>query len=136
MLVQISYYSKLFHHILCTRILVNKPSNSGKTPLLVASSNGHLPILQELLKDPRTDVNHQDSEGNTAAMIAITSGNCEAANLLIRCEKTKLEIKNDSEETALDMAKKDASVCNVMVKDMESREGRITEYDDGDDGVE
>ena len=128
MLVQISYYSKLFHQILCTRILVDKPSNSGKTPLLVASSNGHLPIIQELLRDPRTDVNHQDSEGNTATMIAITSGNCEAANLLIRCEKTKLEIENDSEETALDMAKKDASVCNVMVKDIESREGRITEY--------
>merc|ERR1719323_306929 len=98
------------------------------TPLLIASSNGHLPIIQELLKDPRTDVNMQDSEGNTATMIAITSGNCEAANLLIRCEKMKLEIKNDSEETALDMAKKDESVCHVLVKDIESREGRITEY--------
>ena len=128
MLVQISYYSKLTELILCTRILVNEPSNSGKTPLLVASSNGHLPIIQELLKDPRTDVNKQDSEGNTATMIAINSGNCEAANLLIRCEKTKLEVKNDSEETALDMAKKDESVCHGMVKDFESRKGRITEY--------
>ena len=61
-------------------------------------------------------------------MIALTSGNCEAASLLIRCEKTKLEMKNKSDESALDIAKRDASVCKDIVKGIESRDDMILEY--------
>ena len=61
-------------------------------------------------------------------MIALTSGNCEAASLLIRCEKTTLEIMNESHETALDVAKEDASVCRDVVKGIKSRDDLMSEY--------
>ena len=61
-------------------------------------------------------------------MIALASGNCEAASLLIRCEKTTLDIMNESDETALDMAKGDASVCRDVVEGIESRDDTISEY--------
>ena len=61
-------------------------------------------------------------------MIALASGNCEAADLLIRCEKTTLEIMNESDETALDMAKGDASVCRDVVEGIESRDDMMSEY--------
>ena len=61
-------------------------------------------------------------------MIALTSGNCKAVSLLIRCEKTKLDTTNESDETALDIAKRDASVCKDMVKGIESRDDMISEY--------
>ena len=53
-------------------------------------------------------------------MIALTSINCKAVSLHICCEKTKHDMKKKSHDTALDIAKRDASVCKDIVKGAES----------------
>ena len=81
-------------------------TSDGMTPLFIASQNGNVDVVRELLADRRVDLNirrtdWKDNAINTAAY----HGKLEVIKLLLRCPKVKLGVKDKSGKTELDYAK-------------------------------
>lgn len=83
---------------------VNLTRADGATALMIATSNAEKLIVQMLI-DADADINHTDSDGNTAIIVASEFDDCcESIRVLIE-KGADLEHKNIHGKTALDYAK-------------------------------
>ena len=93
----------------CTGINVNTIQQwNGKTPLILASGNGHRKIVQLLLMKNGINVNKEENEGRTALYYASCKGHTPIVQLLLGEENIEVN-KADTlnEETALHCAAKE-----------------------------
>ena len=66
----------------CSQVDLNFGYKFGVNPLYQASNKGHTSLVEELLKDPRTEVNIEVNSG-TALYIAAKHGNTKVVTLLL-----------------------------------------------------
>ncbi|QJD97217.1 hypothetical protein HH214_15740 [Mucilaginibacter robiniae] len=89
---------------------VNKPSQSGKTPLMSFAQRGNemKHSIAELLLDNNADVSYVDQSGNTALIYA--AGNSDQmsgkriVSLILEKDRSSLERVNNAGQTAMDVA--------------------------------
>ncbi len=77
-------------------------SDTGDTPLAIASRFGSLKIMKLLLAR-KVDVNHQDKYGNTALLGALSNGHLKATELLLE-HGAKIDIFNEDRKFPLHIA--------------------------------
>ncbi|KAL3801144.1 hypothetical protein ACHAW5_011092 [Stephanodiscus triporus] len=80
---------------------VDSASDEGVTPLLAASSEGHVAIVKMLLSTGGADVNAKDKEGTNSLMAASARGHLEVIQLLIATEGIDVNSQNVDGHTAL-----------------------------------
>ena len=83
--------------------LVNKDDNDGNTPLLWASTDGHLQMAKLLITNG-AEVDKVRNDGRTALMSASYYGHLEIVTLLIE-HQADVHLKNNGGGTALDWAR-------------------------------
>jgi len=71
---------------------VNKPKNTGSTPLWMAAQNGHVQIVQTLLTRDDIDVNKHNNQDATPLFIASYFGKVEVVRLLL--SQPNIDINN------------------------------------------
>jgi len=62
----------------------NGLDDRGRSPLQMAQREGSMQALEQLLKDPRLDVNTPNANGETPLMLAAIKGQLTAVQLLVR----------------------------------------------------
>lgn len=82
--------------ILALNALVNKQNNKGYTPLHLAITSGHIEMIDELLKNPETDLNLLTSDCKSALQIALTSSKFSTFDVALQI------IKNGAETNDVD----------------------------------
>jgi ankyrin repeat protein len=75
-------------------------STEGITPLIAASSEGHIDIVQLLVDTKRINVNAKDKDGTTALMAACARGYYKVVEILVQAG-APLNEQNDDGHTAL-----------------------------------
>jgi ankyrin repeat protein len=80
---------------------VDSASDEGVTPLLAASSEGHVSIVKMLLSTGGADVNAKDKEGTNSLMAASARGHLEVIQSLIVTEGIDVNSQNVDGHTAL-----------------------------------
>lgn len=75
-----------------------------RTPLMQASGRGHVRAAQELLDAPSIEVNTQDSQGNTALILACKNNRTEIVKLLLDRSDINTRLINHDGQTAYDVA--------------------------------
>jgi ankyrin repeat protein len=83
---------------------INATIGFGTTALILASQNGHLDIVCELLKSDNTDVNHQGEWGFTALMYAISKDHFNIVVELLKHDEVDVNRVDDIGSTALKWA--------------------------------
>ncbi|KAJ2934702.1 hypothetical protein H1R20_g2410, partial [Candolleomyces eurysporus] len=85
---------------------VDRPDNSGWTPLLIAVSAGHTEIVQELI-------------GNTPLHLAMDSAHAETAVLLINAgaDRTRENLENETPENVPGVGGKEQKLARQYVVD-------------------
>ena len=93
---------KLYNH---RRVggLDNSHPSDGVTPLIAASQQGHLHVVDYLVKR-NVNVDTQDASGETALIKAVRSGKVEVIQYLLTEGKVNAKIRNYQGETALSIA--------------------------------
>ena len=77
----------------------------GAAPLFAASRKGHLEVVKELLADARVDPNVQCGRYNrTSLMRAIQRSKINVVELLLRCPRVDITLKDNQGDTALEIA--------------------------------
>ena len=84
--------------------LVNKDDNDGNTPLLWASTDGHLQMAKLLITNG-AEVDKASNHGETPLMLASLNGHLEVVNLLIE-HQADVHLRNNGGKTALDIARR------------------------------
>lgn len=79
---------------------LNIPSKDGVTPLIAASSEGHVTVVERLLQESSIDVNQRDKDGTTSIMAAAAKGHVENVSKLIS-SKADVNLQNIDGHTAL-----------------------------------
>ena len=80
---------------------VDNASDEGVTPLLAASSEGHVSIVKMLLSAGGADVNAKDKEGTNSLMAAAARGHLEVIQSLIVTAGIEVNSQNVDGHTAL-----------------------------------
>jgi ankyrin repeat protein len=80
---------------------VDTASDEGVTPLLAASSEGHVAIVKMLLSTGKADVNAKDKEGTNSLMAAAARGHLECIQSLIETKGIDVNSQNVDGHTAL-----------------------------------
>jgi ankyrin repeat protein len=80
---------------------VDDASDEGVTPLLAASSEGHVAIVQQLLSTGKANVNAKDKEGTNSLMAAAARGHLEVIKELIKVDGIDVNAQNIDGHTAL-----------------------------------
>lgn len=80
---------------------VDDASDEGVTPLLAASSEGHVAIVNQLLSTGKADVNAKDKEGTNSLMAAAARGHLECIQSLIAVDGIDVNSQNVDGHTAL-----------------------------------
>ncbi len=80
---------------------VDDASDEGVTPLLAASSEGHVAVVNMLLSTGGADVNAKDKEGTNSLMAAAARGHLEVVQSLIVKEGIDVNSQNIDGHTAL-----------------------------------
>jgi ankyrin repeat protein len=80
---------------------VDDASDEGVTPLLAASSEGHVSIVQQLLSTGKANVNAKDKEGTNSLMAAAARGHLEVIKELIKVDGIDVNSQNIDGHTAL-----------------------------------
>jgi len=96
-----------FHRI-CTILLENGAVSSlcnldGATPVHIAAANGHDQVLA-CLRDHGAFLNVQDEEGETCLFYAIRGGHQKTMEFLVKECNINVEIRNEDEESAVELA--------------------------------
>lgn len=76
-------------------------SDEGVTPLLAASSEGHVPIVNMLLNTGKADVNAKDKEGTNSLMAAAARGHLGCIQGLLEVKDIDVNSQNTDGHTAL-----------------------------------
>mmetsp|Transcript_16232 Transcript_16232/g.35080 ORF Transcript_16232/g.35080 Transcript_16232/m.35080 type:complete len:935 (-) Transcript_16232:2103-4907(-) len=76
-------------------------SDEGVTPLLAASSEGHVAIVKQLISVGKANVNAKDKEGTNSLMAAAARGHLECIQALITMEGIDVNSQNVDGHTAL-----------------------------------
>ncbi|AXI24568.1 Ankyrin repeats containing protein [Cardinium endosymbiont of Sogatella furcifera] len=84
---------------------VNAQSKDHRTPLHIASYNGNVKMVQELLKIGDINVNLQECRGWTPAHLAVYQSHIEVVQALLQSGKIDLYKKNANGHTVIDLAK-------------------------------
>jgi ankyrin repeat protein len=82
---------------------VNQPNGSGSTPLFAAAKNGHLDVV-ELLIRAGASVLHLNNHANSILQAAVSYGSVEIVELLLAAGGPDLHHKDMDGDTALDIA--------------------------------
>ncbi|KAF9100383.1 hypothetical protein BGX27_000416 [Mortierella sp. AM989] len=84
------------------KVLLSHQGEYGKTPLHMASANGHLDVVEYLISiiSPEA-VNIQNEQGNTALHWAATNGHAKVVETLISKGKANYKLKNAAGHTAM-----------------------------------
>ena len=94
---------------------VNAYNDNGRTALMVAVLENHIPILKLLLRQPKIEVNKTETEtGNTALHFAVKNENIEATKLLLKDKRVNVNCITDGQMTPLLMASTDVDKVNIM----------------------
>ena len=75
-------------------------TNDGTTPLIIASSNGHMAVVRELLARG-ADVNARDNIGGTALHEASSNGHAEAQRELLKRDGVNVNAQDNDGSTPL-----------------------------------
>jgi ankyrin repeat domain-containing protein 50 len=82
----------LLHH---ADIYINVPDKAGQTPLHLATKySNNTQTINALLCHPNIDVNHCDSGGWTAFMLAVHRGSGEVVQRFLACDDIDIEVVN------------------------------------------
>ena len=94
--------------------------NSGNTSLIIASSRGHITIVERLLKyrNPSVDINFRNTRGWTALHAAADAGMACSAQLLLN-SGAQLNIVNKNGWTPLmsAMHRDHKDICEILVNE-------------------
>ena len=116
-------HMRSFAHV---KVDVNAKREDGATALILASCNGHLNVVAELLIHKEVDVNAADIEGATALMNACANGHLEVVCELLKRAVVTYELRNDEGSTDDSIAS--GSICNSEAVDwdlMGSEHGHV-----------
>ncbi len=91
----------------------NIANRDGITPFMVAAIVGAPPIIFNLMLNKGAKVNEQDADGDTALIMAASSGNEEVVKLLIAAG-ANVNIRNSDNETALSYAKEAGENATII----------------------
>jgi len=86
--------------LLHPNIEVNSKTNTGKTPLLLASENGHGKVVNELLKSG-ADVNIVDNWESSALIWSAANSHSDIVSELLKIDGINLDLQDDGGYTAL-----------------------------------
>jgi hypothetical protein len=92
----------LYNQRLVGGLNYSHPSD-GVTPLIAASQNGHLHVVEYLIKR-NAAVDMPDASGETALLKAIRAGQLEVVKYLLKEGKSNAKIRNYQGDTALSIA--------------------------------
>ena len=101
----------------CSQVDLNIGYKYGITPLYQASNNGHSSSVEELLNDPRTDVNVEVNSG-TALYTAAEHGNTQVVRLLLShydIDVNKLNARNQMSVLMIAVAKGHVGIVNLLI---------------------
>lgn len=104
---------KKVHDLLLSGTSPNMTDVSGRPAIGWAALEGHVDVIEELLKAPRIVPNAKDQQGNTALILAAQRGHAEAVDALIR-GKVDLNLDNRDGMTALMFAAQNGSLRIVQ----------------------
>lgn len=106
------------HDLLINGTSPNLTDVSGRPAICWAALEGHVAIIEELLKAPRIFVNAKDQQGSTALILAAQRGHAEAVDALIRAKGVDLNLDNNDGMTALMYAAQSGSlhIVQALVK--------------------
>ncbi|KAF9353846.1 hypothetical protein BGX26_008401 [Mortierella sp. AD094] len=121
------------------KVLLSHQGEYGKTPLHMASANGHLDVVEYLITiiSPEA-INTQNEQGNTALHWAATNGHAKVVETLISKGKANYKLKNAAGHTAMleaEMHEREQVVAWMLINtepEEELKEGG----GDGDDSDE
>ncbi len=94
---------KKVHELILSGTSPNLTDVSGRPAIGWAALEGHVGVIQELLKAQRIEPDKKDNEGNTALILAAQRGHADAVDALLRA-KVKLNVDNRDGMTALILA--------------------------------
>jgi len=83
---------------------MNISNLDGASPAHVAAANGHCEVLKKLVSNGAY-INSQDEDRDTALHYAVREGRKDVVEFLVKGCKARIDIRNEDEETALDLAK-------------------------------
>ena len=87
------------------------------THLMRASKNGHLDIVNRLLKCEEINVNLQDEDGDTALIFASYTNHLSIVNKLLKCEQIDVNIENNNGENIfIYTSKNNKPIFNILKK--------------------
>ena len=89
-----------------TNIDWNKKDCSGWTPLMYASSNGHIDVINLLIsysEEKNIDFNVANRQGRTALMLACLYGHLEIVKSILKLISIKINTKDVMGDTALNI---------------------------------
>ena len=99
-------------------INVNHTSNYGCTALLIAAGEGHVKIVEMLLKKEDIELNVQDYDyGDTALLVAASMGHHHVVRMLLKEENIEVNLANWAGDTPLLVAadKRNGEVVNLLL---------------------
>lgn len=96
------------------KVNVNAQNEKGTTALMIAAIQGTLPIFNKTLNISGIDINLQTTDGHTALMFATHLDRAEIVKKLLEAG-ADWSIKNNLNETALDLAKKQSHLEIVAI---------------------
>ncbi|XP_067668165.1 putative ankyrin repeat protein RF_0381 [Haliotis asinina] len=94
---------------------INSRGHSGRTPLMMAASNGDKEIFY-LLFNKNADATLVDDDGNTILHLASEGGNVNIVKYVLSLEIMDINTRNEHQETPTMMATRGSEVCYLLVE--------------------
>lgn len=114
---------------------INKQNSKGYSPLLLAISSGHLEMIEELMKNPETDLNVITNDGKCALQFALLSSKFNdfaIVKKLIENGAETNDVQNDSGDNLLHFLIKSGAeeaalfMCDHVNLNFKNRQGLTT----------
>ena len=97
---------------------VNITNGNGETPVHLAAKKGHLQVVKFLVEEAKADAYFKDKEfGATPLHWSAFEGHLDVVKYLVERNPKSIDIKNNREETPLEVAKRCSSLdCSSLVE--------------------